>query len=173
MYGWDLECCILTLCLPSWCTMLINILALTFWWPQWARRQWCGVDCFVPPAVKTVARGSTPLGCEPGKPFCLWNGSLESSNVTAGRCDILTPASWRTVLKKKPNVFNIDNLGQDWGAGEGALENISDFISMRKLWASLEAAGWKKGGPKVCLGKCQFGVGNAFRAYSPSLRHSA
>lgn len=117
MYGWDLECCILTLCLPSWCTMLINVLALTFWWPQWARRQWCGVDCFVPPAVKTVARGSTPLGCEPGKPFCLWNGSLESSNVTAGRCDILTPASWRTVLKKKPNVFNIDNLGQDGGQG--------------------------------------------------------
>lgn len=66
-----------------------------------------------------MARGSTPLGCEPGKPFCLWNGSLESSNVTAGCCDILTPASWRTVLKKKPNVFKIDNLGQDWGGGEG------------------------------------------------------
>lgn len=44
---------------------------------------------------------------------------------------------------------------------------------MRKLWASLEVAGWKKGGPKVCLGKCQFGVGNAFRACSPSLRQSA
>lgn len=106
------------------------------------------MDCFVPPAVKTVARGSTPLGCEPGKPFGLWDGSLESSNGTAGRCDSLTPASWKTVLKKKPNVFKIDNLGQDWGVREGALENISDFSSMRKLWASLEVAGWKKGGPR-------------------------
>lgn len=130
----------------------VNILAWTFWWLQWARRQWCGVDCFVPPAVKTVARGSTPLGHEPGKPFGLWDGSLESSNGTAGRCDSLTPASWKTVLKKKPNVFKIDNLGQDGGVREGALENISDFSSMRKLWASLEVAGWKKGGPRYAWG---------------------
>lgn len=110
------------------------------------------MDCFVPPAVKTVARGSTPLGREPGKPFGLWDGSLESSNGTAGRCDSLTPASWKTVLKKKPNVFKIDNLGQDGGLREGALENISDFSSMRKLWASLEVAGWKKGGPRYAWG---------------------
>ena len=35
---------------------------------------------------------------------------------------------------------------------EGALENISDFSSMRKLWASLEVAGWKKGGPRYAWG---------------------
>lgn len=56
-------------------------------------RQWYGVDCFVPPAVKTVARGSTSLCGEPGEPIRLWNGFLESSNVTAGDQDILTSAS--------------------------------------------------------------------------------
>ena len=80
-------------------------------------QQWCGVDCFVPPAVKTVARGSTPLRCEPGEPIRLWNGSLESSIVTAGGQEILTPASWRTILKKKPNVLKIDNMGQVGGQG--------------------------------------------------------
>ena len=71
-----------------------------------------------------MARGSTPLGREPGKPFGLWDGSLESSNGTAGRCDSLTPASWKTVLKKKPNVFKIDNLGQD-GGGQRSLAGYS------------------------------------------------
>ena len=32
---------------------------------------------------------------------------------------------------------------------------------MRKLGESLAAAGWEKGRSEVCLGKCQFGVGNA------------
>lgn len=42
---------------------------------------------------------------EPEETFAYGMGLLESSNVTAGCCDILAPASWRTVLKKKPNVF--------------------------------------------------------------------
>lgn len=79
--------------------------------------QWCGVDRFVLPAVKTVKIGSTSLQREPRGIHSTLNGFLKSSSVTAGGQDILAPASSGTPLKK-PSVPQIDNPGR-WGEVEG------------------------------------------------------
>lgn len=79
--------------------------------------QWCGVDRFVLPAVKTVKIGSTSLQHEPRGIHSPLNGFLKSSSVTAGGQDILAPASSGTPLKK-PSVPQIDNPGR-WGEVEG------------------------------------------------------
>lgn len=106
-----------------WCN--VGVLAWTFSRPRWAVRQWRGVDCFALPAVKTVAMGSTSLRCEPGEPILPWNGLLESSNVTAGGWDIVAPASWGTMLKKKPSVLENRQYRPGWGGGRGGVAFLS------------------------------------------------
>lgn len=143
----------------------VSDLAWAFWWPHESCGSGVG-DCFVLPAVKTVAMGSVSLCCEPREPILLRNGLLGPSHVTAGGWDIRTPVAGGTILKRKPCVLKIDNaVGLDEG------ERVCFCKSWRPplilaLWEGWEFLWkwqpWERDRTWGTAWRCQFGVDTTY-----------